>query len=381
MAAIDARHQAQFEEARALWAAGEGARARPIFAELARALPDLAEVQAAYGVCLYETGAIVEAGQALERALALDPDHAIAAYNLAHVQLTLGDYAQGFRLYERRWASFPRPDWMADPALAWDGQAFAGTLLVVAEQGFGDVLQFARFLPLAAARVGRLITVVPKELVRLFAGIKGVAQVIAGGEPLPPFDRLVPMLSLPHRLGTDLETLPPVPYLQKPARTQRRGFRPAVGLVWGGRAGTAQERARACPFDALARRLAPIIGARFASLQMGEPWTADLARWPGPSAIEDWTVGIEDFQDTAWRLANLELLVTVDTAIAHLAGALGVPTLVLVGSVPHWVWGIAGNRTPWYPSLRLFRVGPEGWERTLDRLAQAIEDFLWQGFQ
>jgi hypothetical protein len=375
---LDAGLDAVFAKARDLWAAGQPSRALPIFAKLADALPGHADLQAALGVCLFETGDIEAARQSLEQALAIDPSHGVAAYNLAHILLLNGDYERGFALYERRWTTFPRAAWLPPPDAMWDGSPFQGTLLVVAEQGFGDAIHFARFLPLAAQRAGTLILIAPRELARLLAALPGVGGVITAGDPVPRFDQAVMLMSLPYVLGMSSSAASAAmpPYLTAPSTDyfpegnfpEIDGFRFKAGLIWGGRARTAQEKLRVAGLEMFAP-LAETPDVAFYSLQMGEH-RDQLPLWPGKLA--DLSPSLTDFAATAAVLSRLDLLVTVDTAAAHLAGALGRPAFVLVPEIPHWVWGRSGGTTPWYPSLKLFRAQAGGFAPCIAGIASAL---------
>ncbi len=375
---LDAGLDAVFAKARDLWSAGEPGRALPMFAKLAEALPDHADIIAALGVCLFELGDIAAARQSLERALALNPAHGVAAYNLAHVLLLEGDLERGFELYERRWASFPRASWLPPLGEMWDGRPIAGTLLVVAEQGFGDTIQFARFLPLAARRAGELVLITAPELARLMQAVPGVARVVTAGDPVPDFERSVMMMSLPQSLGlaAQADKVAPPPYLPLPERDNFQDLadlsRFKVGLIWGGRAQTSQEKLRVAGLEAL-KPLASLSSAAFFSLQMGEH-RSQLPLWPG--ALADLSPRLRDFAETAAALSHLDLLVTVDTAAAHLAGALALPAFVLTPRIPHWIWGLKGETTPWYPTLRLFRADHEGFEASIGRIKAALADLV-----
>ncbi|CAA6605559.1 TPR repeat-containing protein [Rhodospirillaceae bacterium LM-1] len=357
--------QDRFDAAHALWKEGGHEQAAVLLDELSAKHPGNADLFSALGVCRFENGDYAQARQALERALSLDPDQGIAAYNLAHLLLLLGEEEKGFALYERRWASFSRPAWHPSPQLAWDGEPLDGTLLVLAEQGFGDMIQFARFLPLAAKRCQRLVLAAPPELKRLMAPISGVAQLVTAGEPLPPFDRFVMMLSLPHRLRSFGGQRPSPPYLAASKAMDLPGRGMKVGLVWAGRAAHSQDKQRSLDIQ----ELAPLLktpGVDFFSLQLGQT--------PPPGAT-DLAPGIADFEDTAAVLAGLDLLISADTAPAHLAGAMGKPVWTFVTFVPDWRWGLGGETSDWYPQMRLFRQErPGDWQAPVLRMAQALAD-------
>lgn len=337
------------------------------------------------GNALKAVGAHGEARQAYARALAIAPEYAEAHWNLALEDLLQGDFASGWREYEWRLARADTrhlyPDWNMP---RWDGAAPDGrTILFYAEQGMGDTLQFARFLPRVAERGARVILRCQAPLKGLLEGLPGVAQVLDEDEALPHFDLQCPLLSLPYLLGMKGEDdIPPTPYLAADAglaaawgaRLPRDG-RLRVGLVWAG-------APRREDFDAwlIDRRrsmrladfgpLLDIPGVAFYSLQLGEA-AAEARDHAGKLA--DLTGGIRDFRDTAALLSQLDLLICVDTAVAHLAGALGRPVWLLSRFDGCWRWLLERADSPWYSSLRLFRQRrPGGWGEVVARLAEEL---------
>ena len=343
-----------------------------------RLAPALAAAHNNLGVALKEQGELGEAVACYERALALQPDYPEAHVSLAFAHLLRGDYARGLAEYEWRWRCLdfvPRRRGFAQPL--WDGGPLAGrTLLLHAEQGLGDAIQFVRYAPLAAARDGRVILECYPELLRLLGPrYGGVAAVIGRGQPLPPFDVHAPLMSLPHLFGTRLETVPnAVPYLAPDEALVARWAarlaglaRPRVGLVW---ATNRLSKTAACRSLAPAA-LAPLAGAagvRFVGLQKGAAGAAP----PGLDLL-DLGPELEDFADTAAVLAQLDLLITVDTSVAHLAGALGRPAWVLLPFSPDWRWLLDREDSPWYPTLRLFRQTRLGdWAPVMAQVAAAL---------
>lgn len=311
------------------------------------------------------------------RVLADCPADPAGHYNLAILLLALGRYQEGWRLYEWRWRTrdFPGPRRGFRQPL-WEGEALAGRrLLLHGEQGLGDVLQFCRYAPLAAAAGGRVILEVQAPLVRLLSALPGVERVIAAGGTLPPFDLHCPLLSLPRAFGTSLETVPAAPYLRAPggplAAWRRRigdGRRLAVGLVWGGNAHNPRDHERSVDFSLLAP-LWRIPGVRWFSLQLGDR-RRDLA---GAPFIEDLADGLGDFAETAAAVACLDLVISVDSSVAHLTGGLGRPCWVLLPWAGDWRWLVGRDDSPWYPSLRLFRQpAPGDWPPAVARLASAL---------
>jgi len=303
------------------------------------------------------------------------PDNGDYAWDLALSDLYRGDYAAGFAGYEARWRlarsperPFPGPRWRP-------GDEIAGkTLLIAAEQGFGDALQFARFLPLLVRRGARLVVECLPEQRDLFAAIDGVGQVIAKGETPPPFHLWAPVMSLAGLLGTTIDAIPDrVPYLRAPKALSRPLGRPPgtvlnVGLIW---AGKTTPRDRSWPLE----RLLPLmVDPRIAwwSLQMG-PRVADLAASGVGHLVRDLSPAIGSFGDTAALMADLDLIVTIDTSAAHLAGGLGKPVWVLLRYVSDWRWQDDGEGCPWYPTMRLFRQSdPFDYDGPVARMADEL---------
>lgn len=349
--------------------------------QAAQLMPTLAAAHNNLGVALKEQGALSEAVVCYEQALALQPDYPEAHVSLAFAHLLRGDYARGLAEYEWRWRCLdfvPRRRGFVQPL--WDGQPLAGrTLLLHAEQGLGDTIQFLRYVPLAAARGGQVILECYPELLRLLGpGYGGAAAVIGRGQSLPPFDVHAPLMSLPCLFGTRLETVPnELPYLAPdPALTARWAERlaglgrPRVGLVWATNRLSKTARCRSLAPAALA----PLAGAadvRFVGLQKGEAAEATAA----PPGLDLLNIGpeLDDFADTAAVLAHLDLLISVDTSVAHLAGALGRPVWVLLPFSPDWRWLLDREDSPWYPTARLFRQPRLGdWTSVIARVAAAL---------
>jgi tetratricopeptide (TPR) repeat protein len=341
--------------------------------------PDNAGTWSNLGSALQQHGDVDGALGAFERALAIAPDFPEAHWNRALAWLLQGDYTRGWPEYEWGLAAGARP--LTPRSMpSWSGEPLPGkTLLVSAEQGFGDTIQFARFLQGAKAQVGRLVLECHPALMPLLADCAGVDQVIANScsdEELPGVDVRVALMSLPGMFGVTLASLPgPYPYVTPGAERVER-LKPVippgglkVGLVWAGAASHQDD----CNRSLDVRHLAPLTtvdGATFFSLQMGRDPT-DCAKAGFP--ITDLTPWIRDFADTTAALACLDLLICVDTAVAHLAGAMGKPVWVLLPFAPDWRWGAMGDTTPWYPSARLFRqANPGDWSEPLARVVAAL---------
>ena len=308
------------------------------------------------------------------RALAVDPTDSSARCSLAVSLLASGRYREGWEQYEWRWRHprFVHCDRSFQVPL-WNGEPLADrTLLIHAEQGLGDILQFCRFAGKVGAG-GRVILEVYPPLTRLLATLPGVDRVIAQGDPLPEFHLHCPLMSLPRILGTTLDSIPPTPYLAAEDEAERRwrqriGQSPAlrVGLAWSG--GPHAEQ-RSMPFEAV-RPFLSIAGLQLFSLQVGER-AADLA---GTPEIDDLSPGLCDFAETAAALKCLDLIITVDTSVAHLAGALGRPTWVLLPCHGNWRWLLDRLDSPWYPTVRLFRQTTEGdWPGVVAQVVTALK--------
>ena len=340
--------------------------------------PDYAQAHYNLGVTLRMQGHVAAAVDCYRHAIALSPEYADAHSNLAMTLLTRGELAEGWAEYEWRWKTTQATGHRRDfPQAQWRGEPAAGrTLLIHAEQGFGDSLQFCRYAMLAAERGLRVVMEVQKPLVRLLAGLPGVAQVLARGEPLPGFDLHCPMLSLPLALGTTLASIPSLPaYLradpalagawrQKLDAAGKAGRR--VGLAWTGSNAMRANHRRSIPPERLAPLLA-LPGLHFVSLQKDGP--------PAPAAfaLTDLMAEVSDFADTAALIASLDLVIAVDTAVAHLAAALGKPVWMLDRFDPDWRWLDGRRDSPWYPSLRLYRQpAPGDWGAVVAEVVQEL---------
>jgi hypothetical protein len=264
----------------------------------------------------------------------------------------------------------------------WDGSPLEGrTILVRVEQGLGDTLQFIRYLPLVQRRGGRVILVCQPALVGLLTGSRGlgIERLLAQGDPLPEYDLHVSLLSLPGLLGTTLENVPAdVPYLEaepQPVEAWRqrlgsyRGFK--IGIVWQGNPDHRMDRFRSTRLAQFAP-LARVPGVHLFSLQKG-PGAEQLAALTDRFPVTDLGSGLDDFRDTAAVLKNLDLVVSVDTSVAHLAGALGIPVWVALHFPAEWRWLTGREDSPWYPTMRLFRqTSPGQWEDVFRRIAEAL---------
>lgn len=346
------------------------------FEEAARLFPDSEPAWQGLGKALYDVQRPEEAILAFSRAATLAKGPALARYHRGMARLMAGDFAAGWRDFENRLAvatfrhrHFDRP--------RWDGQSLGGRrLLVICEQGYGDVFQFVRYLPLIDERGGRVVFECPQDVTDLLApSLPGVEIVPMTSRDAPsvPFDCYASLLSLPHLFGTTLESIPArVPYLSAPAPVRPD---PAdglhVGVVWAGRATHPQDHQRSMHAEFLAP-LATVNGAVLHSLQK------DAGNWPTLSGLTPFLHPpprkLERFSDTAAVLLGLDLVITVDTAVAHLAGALGRPVWLLLDYGNDWRWMLKREDTPWYPAMRLFRQKQPGdWPGVIAAVRAALE--------
>jgi Flp pilus assembly protein TadD len=383
---VGARHNL----GKSLHALGRLDEAGQALREALRGNPDDPRILNDMGVLLNHLGRVADAEVVYRTGLALTPEDAGLHYNLGIALLKAGQYKEGWAQYHWRWKTDDRPDNRVFTQPEWDGSPLpGGRLLINAEQGLGDTLQFCRLAPLAAARLApdaRLTLEVQRPLVSLLRGQWPGVEVVAQGDPLPAFDAYLPLLSLGGVLEQDHRTINGAPYLRPDpdrvaAWAQRlaplQGLR--VGLVWAGGGRPWQPN-----IDAVNKRrsvrlaqLAPLAsapGVTFVSLQKDEPGLE--ARDPPPGmAINDFTSDLTDFVETAALIANLDLVISVDTAVAHLAGALGAPVWLLNRFDTCWRWELGREDTPWYDQLRQFRQPTAGdWNSVVEAVAAALAE-------
>ena len=347
------------------------------FSHALELMPNLHDARIALATCCQALGRVSEAMTACDTVLMTAPEHSEAHWNRSLLLLLKGNYREGWREYEWRWRkrNFTSP--LRDfPQPLWRGEAPAGrTILIHAEQGFGDTLQFCRYVPLVADRSARVAFECHPPLLELMKSLTGNVHVIPMGQPLPDFDLHVPLMSLPLLFDTTIDNIPAtVPYLNPPV-TRLPFWRGQitdngclkVGLCWAGK-GYPDPR-RSCPVELLTL-LANVGGVSWFSLQPG--WKASL-----PFSMIDLTGHLHDFADTATLISHLDLIITIDTAVAHLAGALGKPTWVMLTHAPDWRWMLDREDSPWYPSMRLFRhVKPGSWEDVIQRIGHSLKDVV-----
>ncbi len=324
-----------------------------------------------------------EAFDSFDRAIALEPDLAEAHWNKALLHLSVGDFAQGWRGYEWRWrrATELRPRDFTQPQ--WSGEDLNGkTILLHAEQGFGDSIQFIRYLPLVRAKAERVILELPDGLLSLVGELSEGVTTLSRGAALPSFDVHCPMMSLPLAFNTTISTIPTsVPYLRAPAgridawraRLPPRTM-PRVGLVWSGRADHRNDHNRSIALSRIQSLLA-IPDVEFISLQK-EYRDSDLAALASAPVMR-LDSALNDFADTAAVISELDLVIAVDTATAHLAGALGKPLWLLLSYIQDWRWMRGRVDSPWYPTARLFHQPEIGdWDTVIARVAQELTTFV-----
>jgi hypothetical protein len=322
-----------------------------------------------------------EAAISFEQALALDPDHLQARLGRGYVHLVQGRWGPGLEDYRLRWrAREARPRRLSIPA--WEGEDLSGArILLWAEQGFGDTIAASRFIPLVKAQGATVILECPRPLTRLFGRLSGVDQMIAAGERLPKADLHAPLMELPRLFAAYPSTVPPAPDLH-PQPELGAKFEPlladiagriAVGIAWAGNPDYAGDAQRSIPLE----RFLPFADnpkLRLVSLQKG-PQAEELAR-AADGRILDAAPLIEDFADTAALMDRLDLVITVDSAPAHLAGTLGRPAWVLLPFTPYWFWLLDREDSPWYASVRLFRQPKRGdWDTVFARIAEELYRF------
>jgi tetratricopeptide (TPR) repeat protein len=407
-----------FHRANVLKSKGRLDEAIAAYREATALKPDFADAYANLGLALAETDALDEAITAYRRAIELKPEHwmahanlgnvlvdngevdaAVAAYRRAiaiaperpHAQFALslalllrGDLAEAWDGYEWRWKGAVEKIKPRDmPKPQWQGEELSGkTLLLHVEQGLGDTLQFVRFIPSLAARGARVVLEAPPPLLTLVR-MAGLAEtVVAAGTELPEFDFHLPLLSLPSVIGLTEDTIPAdVPYLvADPARVAlwherlpKDGFR--VGVVWQGFPNAGIDKGRSVPLRCFAS-IAAVPGVRLISLQKNyglDQLDALLENMRVETLGPDFDAGADAFLDTAAVMANLDLVITSDTSVAHLAGALGRPVWIVLKSNPDWRWRLGREDSPWYPTVRLFRQFRRGdWHPVFDDMAQEL---------
>ncbi len=347
------------------------------------------------GVAYEHLGDFNKALENYDSTITLNKDYAEAYLNKAFVKLLLGEYIEGWQLFEWRWKrakqtdkrNFTEPTWLGDASIS------GKTVLIYTEQGFGDTLQFCRYVPMIESLGGHAIFEVPAPLLSVMESMKGNFTITERGKPLPSFDFQCSTMSLPLAFRSSAETIPAeTPYffadIEKVKRWQNKigaSSKLKIGLVWAGGLRPNQPELfavnsrRNIQLEKLASLSA--IDAEFYSLQKGEPAETELANiklsnWAGPDII-DYTAQIQDFSDTAALIQNLDLVISVDTSTAHLAAALGKPVWLLNRFDTCWRWMLHRNDTPWYPNMRLFRQTHMGnWDNVLIEVVDELKHMI-----
>ncbi len=322
-----------------------------------------------------------EALACCDRALEIDPNNPEIHWSRALTLLKLGDYERGFIEYEWRWRRNENPPRTLQKPI-WDGSNLEGkTILLQAEQGMGDLIQFIRYVPLLLEGGSRIIVECHPPLLKLLKTVKGIEKVVAIGETLPEFDVYIPILSLPRIFKTNLETIPAqIPYLNPLELVNLQINKSAqcklkVGIVWAGNPKHPSDRRRSSSIHYFFQLL-NLPNVAFYSLQKGSK-ESEIAQISYSLSLIDLSNQINDFADTAAVINQLDLVITVDTAVAHLAGALGKPVWVLLCYNSDWRWIIDREDTPWYPTMRLFHQNrPGDWQEVLERVAQNLTKFI-----
>lgn len=336
--------------------------------------PDFAEAYNNRGNVLKELNQHAAALQDYNQAIAFTPDDAELHFNLGLCHLLMGNFAEGWEKYEWRWQradatrKFAQPQWLGQTSLQ------GKTILLHSEQGLGDTLQFCRYVPMVSALGARIILEIQKPLRSLLAQLDGVAEIIAQGSELPPFDYHCPLLSLPLAFNTDLTNIPaPMRYISSDAATlakwqTRLGAktRPRIGLTWSGSLEHPNDQHRSIAFSVFAKICSDDF--QFISLQK-EVKEADIAALQTCREILHFGDELQDFSDTAALCELVDLVISIDTSVAHLAAAMGKPVWILLPFNPDWRWLLNRNNSPWYPSAKLYRQElTEEWEKVIERV-------------
>jgi tetratricopeptide (TPR) repeat protein len=341
--------------------------------------PQIPQPYANRGVAHLASGDVRKAMASYQKAIAIKPDFVDAHWNRSLAWLVTGNYEQGWPEHEWRWKlkkyyrrKFPQP--------MWEGESFAGKrLLIFVEQGLGDTLHFVRYIPMVKALGGTVILETQPPLESLMKVAPGVDEVVLQNATLPEFDLQVPIVCLPRIFKTKVETIPAtVPYLVRHPVAEPLVYdsskRPRIGIVWAGSPIHDNDRNRSCPLETLM----PLFEERkwnWVSFQKG-PSTEKLKSLPESASVENWGDRFRDFVDTAWALDEIDLLITVDTSVAHLAGAFGKKVWLMIPFNPDWRWMLEREDSPWYPTFRIFRQDKtRRWETVVEQMKKALQEF------
>jgi len=347
--------------------------------------PSYAEAHYHLGVCLRSLNRLNEAMKEFRIALELRPRYPEAMWAVGFLMLLTGDFTNGWRALEARLQLAYKPLLFDLAQSAWDGSALDGkAILLYGEQGLGDTIQFARYVPMVKARGGLVVMACPSPLKRLLQESLGIEYIATERDPVPMGDVRCALMSLPRIFQTTLDNIPAqVPYIAAdPALSQKWRGRLAddaarfnVGVVWAGNRRHLNDRNRSVPLDHFAP-MAQIPDVRLISLQKG-PAAAEIKT--SGTGIVDWTAELSDLAETAGLIANLDLVISVDTSVAHLAGAMAKPTWTLLPFAPDWRWMLNRSDSPWYPTMRLFRQpAPGDWHTPLRQITEELSRLAGQ---
>jgi hypothetical protein len=352
--------------------------------------PDLPESFSDLGVALAGLKRSREAASYYDKAINLDPEYAEAHWNKSLLFLLMGDFDSGWKSYEWRWkipglmrdlADFSQPLWLGQAEFGGIEGLAGKTILVHSEQGLGDTIQFARYLLLLAENGARVVFELPAALFGALRGVTGVNDFVVRGQTLPAADFHCPLLSLPLAFKTTLESIPsPGPYLKADALkvkqwSERLGLKssPRIGLVWSGNAQHKNDHNRSIPLELLLSRLPERFDWVSLQRELREDDQRVLELHPHIRHFGD---ELEDFTDTAALCEQMDLVISVDTSVAHLSGALGRPTWVLLPHVPDWRWLLDRDDSPWYRCMKLYRQpAPGNWGSVMAQVAYSLNQY------
>jgi tetratricopeptide (TPR) repeat protein len=342
--------------------------------------PDYTEAHSNLGITHRDLGHLGTAINCYKKALAISPDHAVAKWNLSLSQLVTGNFKEGWKNYESRLKKkdFKQERHYSQPL--WGSSSLVGkTLFLYPEQGIGDMIQFIRYVKVLSTKTTKIIVECPKSLHQLFSTIPEINVLVTKGDALPHFDYHVPLLSLPKILKTTIKTIPvDIPYLfleknnERPVNTQPRALN--IGIVWAGNSAHNNDKNRSVDLSFFSA-IMNIHNTQFYSLQVGDR-RDDLNQEDFASHIIDAGKHLGHYAETATVINQLNLIITVDTSVAHLAGAMGKPVWVLLPFASDWRWLLERYDSPWYPTMRLFRQQSRGdWESVFNEVHKALETY------
>lgn len=327
---------------------------------------------------LQDLGKLDEAIRLFDYCLKFRPENVNINWDRALALLSWGDFLKGFEAYEYRWKRDELNERFFRQPL-WDGSPLNGKrIFIYGEQGFGDTINFCRYVPLVAEAGGKVILECQQELVSLLEGLDGLTEIVGSGDRLPEFDVQAPLLSLPRIMKHDIDTIPvSCPYINPPAQAGfpvhvPLGTQKKIGIVWAGKPSHRNDHNRSVSIENFIS-FASIPGVTLYSLQKG-PAAAQREESACGVLVRDLGGGCEDFADTAKVMRQLDLIITVDTSVAHLAGGLGLPVWVAIPYNPDWRWMRRRKDSPWYPTMTLFRQKTAGnWDKVFDEMLRALK--------